>query len=162
MWQDLFRRADLIARLAQSPCNPYLDEFVAFLGQQHYSAGTIRSAVVAADHFTCWLSDQQQPLSEASTTLVAQYRQSLRRGASGRSRGLLLVLRFLEHKQLILPTPAALPETPVKRWLNRFDEHLERVIGAAGSTRRQYELVVSRFLQQRFGSAEPEWSQLRA
>jgi site-specific recombinase XerD len=48
------------------------------------------------------------------------------------------------------------------RWLNRFDEHLERVAGAAASTRRQYELIAARFLHQRFGETEPEWSQICA
>jgi hypothetical protein len=53
MWQDLFRRADLITRLSQSPWSPYLDEFAAFLSEQHYSTGTIRRALVSADHFAC-------------------------------------------------------------------------------------------------------------
>jgi hypothetical protein len=42
MWQDLFNRSDLIARLAQGAWNPYLDEFVTFLQQQHYAVNTIR------------------------------------------------------------------------------------------------------------------------
>lgn len=167
MWQNLFRRADLITRLVESPWSPYLDEFVTFLGQQHYSTGTIRRAVIAADHFACWLLEQQLSLSEASTKMAAQYRHSLGRCTSGswpeRSRSVLLAVRFLEHKQVIFPTrPRALPETPATLWLHRFDDHLERVAGAAASTRRQYELIVARFLQERFGSGEPEWSRLCA
>src|SRR4051794_38141631 len=167
MWQNLFRRADLITRLVESPWSPYLDEFIAFLGQQHYSTGTIRRAVIAADHFACWLLQEQLSFWEVNTNIVAQYRHSLGRCASGvwpeRSRGVLLAVRFLEHKQVILPTPPmALPETPATQWLKRFDEHLDRVAGAAASTRRQYELIAARFLQERFGSAEPEWSRLCA
>ena len=45
---------------------------------------------------------------------------------------LLVAVRFLEHKRVILPTPTAVPETPGMRWLNRFDEHLERVAGGSG------------------------------
>lgn len=166
MWQDLFRRADLITRLSQNPWSPYLDEFVSFLGQQHYSTGTIRRAVVAADHLACWLSKRQISLSDTSITVFAEYRDSLGRCPSGsrpeRSRGVLLALRFLEHKGLILPTSTTVPETPAMYWLNRFDEHLERVAGAAPNTRRQYELIAARFLQQRFDGAEPEWSQISA
>jgi hypothetical protein len=77
MWQDLFCRADIITRLGESPWSPYLDEFVTFLGQQHYSTGAIRRAVVAADHFACWLLERQLSLSDASATVVAQYRDSL-------------------------------------------------------------------------------------
>ena len=167
MWQDLFRRADRITRLAQSPWGPYLDEFVTFLGQQHYSTGAIRRALVSADHLACWLSEQQLSLSDTSATIVAQYRDSLNCPSGSRpecGRGVLLVLRFLEHKQVIVPTPpaVAVPQTPAMRWLTRFDEHLERVAGAAASTRRQYELIAARFLQQRFGAIEPEWSQVSA
>jgi site-specific recombinase XerD len=166
MWQDLFRRADLITRLSQNPWSPYLDEFVGFLGQQHYSTGTIRRAVVAAGHLACWLSERQLSLSDTSASVIAQYRDSLGPCPSGsrpeRSRGVLLALRFLEQNRVILPKPATLPETPAMRWLNRFDEHLERVAGAAVSTPRQYEFIAARFLQQRFGDAEPEWSQVSA
>jgi hypothetical protein len=77
-----------------------------------------------------------------------------------RSRGVLLAVRFFQHKQVIASAPTAVPESPVMRWLNRFNEHLECVAGAAASTRRQYGLIVARFLQTRFGDAEPEWSQL--
>jgi hypothetical protein len=77
MWQDLFRRADLITRLSQSPWSPYLDEFAAFLSEQHYSTGTIRRDLVSADHFACWLSERQLSLSDTSATIVAQYRDSL-------------------------------------------------------------------------------------
>ncbi len=166
MWQDLFCRADIITRLGESPWSPYLDEFVTFLGQQHYSTGAIRRAVVAADHFACWLLERQLSLSDASATVVAQYRDSLGRCPSGsrpeRSRGVLLAVQFLEHKRVIFPRPAALPETPAIRWLNRFGEHLEHVAGAAASTRRQYQFIAARFLQQRFGAGEPEWSQVCA
>ena len=73
MWKNLFRRADLITRLDQSSWSPYLDEFVDFLGQQHYGAGTIRRAVMAADRFACWLSERHLSLSDTSATVVAQY-----------------------------------------------------------------------------------------
>lgn len=166
MWQDLFRRSDLITRLAQSPWRPYLDEFVTFLGQQHYSTGTIRHALLAADHWAGWLSERQLSLSDTSATVVAQYLDSLGSGPRGARpecrRGVLLALRFLEHQRVILPIPAALPETPARQWVSRFSEHLERIVGAAVSTRRQYERIAARFLQQRFGGAEPEWSQLCA
>jgi hypothetical protein len=122
MWQDLFRRADLITRLSQSPWSPYLDEFATFLGEQHHSIGTIRRALVSADHLARWLSERQLSFSDASATTVAQYRDSLDCPSGSRperSRGVLLAVRFLEHKRVILPTPTAVPETPAMRCQHR-------------------------------------------
>ena len=166
MWQDLFRRSDLITRLAQGPWSPYLSEFVTFLHQQHYSPLTIRRAVVAADHFAGWLLTQPLSLSETTPAVVARYRHSLGRCPGGswphRSRSVPLALRFLEQKQVIPRSAAKSPETPAARWAARFGEYLERVAGAAVSTRQRYQLTVERFLQGRFAGTEPDWSQLCA
>jgi len=165
MWQDLFNRSDLIARLAQGAWNPYLDEFVTFLQQQHYAVNTIRRAVVAADDFAAWALAQRIPLSEVNDALVMRYRQSLGRCEGGswphQSRTLPVVVKFLEHKQIVIPH-CALPETPAARWLASFRDHLGHVAGLAASTLQRYELTVERFLQERFADAEPDWSQLSA
>ncbi len=101
---------------------------------------------------------------DVSASVVAQYRNSLGPCPSGpgpeRSRGVLLALRFLEQKQVILPKPAALPERLPCGGSIVLTNISKRVAGAAVSTCRQYELIAARFLQQRFGDAEPEWSQV--
>ena len=58
MWQDLFHRSRLAARLAEGPWQLHLDEFVAFLQQRHYKPGTIRRVVCASDQFARWLLSQ--------------------------------------------------------------------------------------------------------
>jgi integrase/recombinase XerD len=166
MWQELFHRSNLIARLAQGAWNPYLDEFVTFLQQQHYAVNTIRRAVISADGFAGWVIAQQIPLSDVSNALVTRYRQSLGRCEGGswphHSRSLPVVVKFLEHKQILIPHCALTPETPAALWLARFYDHLGHVAGLAASTIRQYQLTVERFLQERFADAEPDWSQLSA
>ena len=158
MWQDLFRRSDLITRFAQGPWGTHLDEFVSFLRQQQYASNTIRRAVVAADHFADWLSAQQLSLPDASADNVARYLQS---GCSPqRNRGLSLAVQFLKYKGIVLPHACTSLETPISLWLAGFDRHLEHVVGAATSTRRQYH--VERFLHERFADIEPDWSQLCA
>ena len=51
---------------------------------------------------------------------------------------------------------------PIEQWLLRFDGYLQRVVGAAPSTRQRYRPLLSRFLVSRFGSNEPDWSNLLA
>jgi hypothetical protein len=160
MWQDLFRRSDLITRFAQGPWGTHLDEFVSFLRQQHYALDTIRRAVVAAAHFADWLSAQQLSLPDASADSVARYLQS--GCCPQRNRGLSLAVQFLKYKGIVLPHACTSLETPISRWLACFDQHLDHVVGAATSTRRQYQLTVERFLHERFSDVEPDWSQLCA
>ena len=111
MWQDLFRRADLITRLSQSPWSPYLDEFAAFLSEQHYSTGTIRRALVSADHFACWLSERQLSLSDTSATIVAQYRDSL--GCPSGSRPECGPLPFMQAEAYQTSRTSLQPNPPV-------------------------------------------------
>jgi hypothetical protein len=70
MWRSLFRRSELIRRLAKVPGVRTWTSLLRFSASSITKTGTIRRAVVAADHFACWLSDQHLSLSEASPTLV--------------------------------------------------------------------------------------------
>jgi hypothetical protein len=166
MWQDLFSRADLIhaavpKSLESLPGRVRYFSRPATLQHRHHSAGSRGGRSLRL-------------LVGRAAVLVVGHQRHRRRAVSGftgrcpsgsrpeRSRGVLLAVRFLEHKRVIVPSSPALPETPAMRWLNRFDEHLERVAGAAASTRRQYHLIAARFLQQRFGGTEPEWPQVCA
>jgi integrase/recombinase XerD len=167
MWQDLFHRSRLAARLAEGPWQLHLDEFVAFLQQRHYKPGTIRRVVCASDQFARWLLSQDLALSDADLASVTKYRETLGRGADGgwpnRSCGLRLAVEFLTQKGIVrLPANLAPSVTPVAIWLGRFSEYLERVVGIAPSTLQRYRTIVTRFLQNRFGTAEPCWSQLSA
>jgi site-specific recombinase XerD len=167
MWQDLFHHSRLVARLAEGPWQLHLDEFVAFLQEQHYKPETIRRVVCTSDHFARWLLSQDLTLSDAHLASVTRYRETLgrsaQRGWPKRSRRLRLAVEFLTQKGIVhLPANPAPPVTPPAIWLGRFSQYLERVVGAAPSTRQRYRTIVARFLQNRFGQAEPDWTQLSA
>jgi hypothetical protein len=80
-----------------------------------------------------------------------------------RIKGLSLVVRFLQ-KQGIAKQPAelALDGSPREECLPRFEQYLERVVGAAPSTRQRYRPILLRFLRRHGGDAEPDWSRLSA
>jgi site-specific recombinase XerD len=167
MWQDLFHHSRLVARLAEGPWQLHLDEFVAFLQEQHYKPETIRRVVCTSDQFARWLLSQNLALSDANLASVTRYRETLGRSANRgwpkRRCRLRLAVEFLTQKGIVrLPADPGLPVTPVTIWLDRFSEYLERVVGTALTTRQRYRTIVARFLQNRFGQTEPDWSQLSA
>jgi site-specific recombinase XerD len=55
-----------------------------------------------------------------------------------------------------------LPTTPIERILTDYEQFLERICGAAITTRRKYLYFARQFLVFAFGSSTPEWSALRA
>jgi integrase/recombinase XerD len=167
MWQDLFSNSRFLTRLSEGLWHPHLDEFVAFLKQRHYKPAAIRRIVCASDYFASWLLSQSLTLTDADSIKLRQYRETLGRGVSGgpqaRSRGLHMAVNFLTGKGIVrTPVSSAPPVTPETLWLGRFSDYLERVVGTAPTTRRRYQTIITRFLQHRFGHAEPEWSQLTA
>jgi site-specific recombinase XerD len=166
MWKDLFRSQRTLTRLEDGPWGPYLEEFSAALAQGSYSVETMRRSLSAADHFGRWLLAQDFTLADADERKVEQYRGTLGRCASGawphRTNGLNLAMRFLMDKGVAHECTADSPVLPVEQWLRRFDDHLQRVVGSAPSTRQRYRPLLSRFLMNRFGHNEPDWSHLSA
>src|SRR3954466_258661 len=43
-------------------------------------------------------------------------------------------------------------------WLADYDDHLQRVVGAAPATRQRYGTTVRRFLSSCFGTGTPDWA----
>ena len=43
-------------------------------------------------------------------------------------------------------------------WLADYDDHLQRVVGAAPATRQRYGTTVRRFLSSCFGTGTPNWA----
>lgn len=166
-WHDLFRRKHVIIRLREGPFGAYLDDFAIALEEQHYERNTIRRALCSADHFGRWLEEQNLGWADAHEATALRYRNALGRCKAGdwphRVHGLHLAIRFLERTGIGKHSIATVASfTPVEEWLGRFDRHLERVVGAAKSTRQRYRPILLRFLGIRFGSAEPDWSLLSA
>lgn len=166
VWHDLFRRKHVISRLNDGPFQPYLDSFATALDEQRYGRNTIRRAICAADHFGRWLLEQNLAWTDAHGTTVSRYYNLLGRCEAGdwphRLNGLHLVIGFLDRAGITHRSKAIISPTPVEQWLCEFDLHMERVVGAAKSTRQRYRPILSRFLGNRFGSEEPDWSQLAA
>jgi integrase/recombinase XerD len=166
MWQELFRRQHTRTRLADGPWGTYLEEFATALAQDRYSVETVRRSLYAADHFGRWLLAQDLTLADVDERKVEQYRCTLGRCASGawphRTYGLNLAVQFLIQKGIAHACRGGSPVLPVGRWLLRFDDYLQRVVGAASSTRQRYRPLLSRFLVSRFGCNEPDWSHLSA
>jgi site-specific recombinase XerD len=166
-WHDLFHRPHLLRRLQEGPFGSYLEELAVSLQQQHYSRLTIQRALCAADHFGRWLQQQNLRLEDAHELNRLRYCHLLGRCNAGawphRIKGLSLVVRFLQ-KQGIAKQPAelALDGSPREECLPRFEQYLERVVGAAPSTRQRYRPILLRFLRRHGGDAEPDWSRLSA
>jgi site-specific recombinase XerD len=143
-----------------------VDEFASDLQQQRYSMATIRKSVLAIDRFVQWLQNHNLGLEDAHEKNAERYRDTLDRYASGRpptaARGLKHGIAFLRRKGIVKHQAPSAPLTPAERWLLRFDAYLERVGGAADSTRKQYHTILARFLDARFGISEPDWSLLSA
>lgn len=166
MWQDLFHRQFILTRLSNGPWSPYLEEFASWLRQDHYSIETVRRSLCAADQFGRWLRARNLSFADADAKRVEEYRGTLGRCASGawphRTYGLNLAVGFLNAKGIAERCVAAVPSTPAERWVVRFENYLERTVGAAVSTRQRYRPVLLRFLVARFGAIEPDWSLLSA
>ena len=167
--ETLFPRASSLGRLLQPPLGPYLEALAQSLQAQHYSREVIRGYVHAASRFGEWLSTQGLAPSAVSDQLVERYihqfekcispahpygqRPKLTRGLGH----LLVVLR--QAGALAEPPPSS---SPSEQWLARYEQYLQQVGGKAAATRTKYLSYARRFWQFRFGSANADWSALRA
>jgi spermidine synthase len=61
----------------------------------------------------------------------------------------------------VIVTPPQI-SSPQEQWLAGYDRYLEQVGGKAAATRKKYLSYARRFWRFRFGSAEADWSALRA
>jgi site-specific recombinase XerD len=165
-WHDLFGRSSLIRKLREGPFGPYLEELTVFSQEQHYSRSTIRQSLRSADHFGRWLQEQNLRLEDAQATHQLRYCLFLGRCDAGewpyRVKGLSLALRFLQSKGITAQPAEATHHSPGEEWLDRFEQHLARVVGATLSTRRRYRPILSRFLRLHCSGTEPDWSRLSA
>jgi len=169
MIKTLFPRASGLARLLQPPLGSYLEALAQTLKDQSYSLEVIRCYVRATHRFGEWLSTQGLALSAVSDQLVRRYmdqfekrvtpvhpygqRPKLTQGLGH----LLVVLR--QAGVLVVSSPSS---SPREQWLSRYEQYLEQVGGKAAATRKKYLSYARRFWRFRFGSADADWSTLRA
>jgi site-specific recombinase XerD len=170
MLEQFFPQPKVLRRLQEGVFGPYLPAFAASLQQEGYSKGCIRHHLRAADQFGAWLSQQKLALSDLTRALVERYIKARGRlysasrpkgGLPHNAQGLHELMAFL-HLQGVIAPAAAVPLTSAGQWLARFDAHLERTLGCAPRSRRNYLRYARRLLEERFGDAEIEWQSLSA
>ena len=169
MLDVLFRRAHVRARLQSGPLGPYLEAFASYLWEKRYPAPTIRCYIRSAELFCLWLRQRKLCVGDATTGAINQYiGQLCRRPCPGRLHGRLPsaafgLRQFLEVLRMQgVIAPASPQPTAEDRWLNRFAEHLDRVMGVADSTRAVYLRYARAFLKSCFESGPPDPSKLTA
>lgn len=173
MIETLFARADLITRLQQPPLGSHLEDLAASLKQQNYSDNTIRGYLRSAARFNIWLVENELSVAEANENAVSRYTDSLKKvtlageplaPSSDAPVGPTHLMTIL-HRNLVLARaapPVMTPPTECERWLGCFDQYLERVIGAAPTTRDIYRRINRRFVEERFGNGPLNWALIKA
>jgi len=173
MIETLFARADVITRFQQPPLGPHMEDLAVSLKQQNYSDNTIRGYLRSAARFNIWLAENELSLAEADENAVSRYTDTLKNAAVAgeqsaqfpdQAGGLLHLVKILRRNLLLTPAapPVTAPPTECERWLGCFDQYLERVIGAAPTTRNIYRRIVGRFAEERFRKGPLNWSLITA
>lgn len=169
MFDGLFVRDDVLARLASSPVVEHLAGFVAALQQQGYATETVRRYVCAADVFVgsaiqgCRIGK----LDEATLVAYVEGLGRLRHPRVARGRlheaafGVRRFVEYLRERGVIRATSTRC-RTEGERWLRSFDQHLEVVSGLSRRTRESYSLHVRRLLAAQFGDGRVDWQRFTA
>ena len=147
-----------------------LETFASALVEERYASSTVHRYVREAKTFVLRLARRGLALCEAHDAHVERYVRSLGRWrCSARPDGQLPDSAFAVHKLLAilrargLVAPAsAPPATEREKWLAAFGDHLTSVNGVTAGTRQVYLREARALLEARFGSAAPQWSELRA
>ncbi len=164
MIDAIFVRAQVIARLQQSPLGPYLEQFATVLHEQGYAPSSIQDSLRAGDKFGRWLQQQGHNTARINEALLESYVNGLERYCSGNrckaAAGLMLFFQLLRQQRVVIERRAS--PTPMEQWLARYDRYLEQVVGAAVNTRDRYRCIVRRFIITSCGTQEPDWSSLTA
>lgn len=162
MLTQLYTRPAVLSRLRGGLFGPYLDSLANALHQQGHTANTIRSHLYAYDKFGQWLVQQGHSLSDIRQPFIDQYRSSLVRKPSGGlpNAGLRLdyLLRWLQQTGVVAEPQSPLSEA--EQWLERYETYLDRVKGAAPSSRRAYRPIIRRFLTHHFTTHTATWATL--
>ena len=161
MIERLFTRAGLIAQLQQPPLGPHLEDLAISLKQHNYADNTIRDYLRSAARFGVWLTGNGLSLAKADEKTVNLYINSLKEPAD--AGGLPNLVEILRRNQVLPPVESTLAtSTESDQWINRFDQHLERVVGAAPTTRDTYRRIVRRLVKECFGDGPLNWETINA
>ena len=171
MLEKFFTQPATLSRLQSGLLGPHLPAVANALDQIGYSTGSIRLHLRAADHFGAWLLEQKIEIQDINDPVVDRYLRGLGRQRSACSPkgrlphtalGVRHLLEILRQRGAVKAPASDGSQTVVDEWLGRFDGHLDRVVGCGLKSRGNYLRYARRLLQERFGVAEVDWSELRA
>ncbi len=171
MIQFLYKQAKTLERFKNGPIGPYIEPLSEKLFKECYDNETIRRYIRRADKFGRWLVEQQIEFRDVNNAIVIDYISSFQRLdhatiTSGRLPdsviGIHKVIDFLRQQEVIPLAIISIPSTPIKKWLNDFDEYLNQVVGLAVGTRQYYVRYSRKFMETNFDTDKVDWASLTA
>lgn len=168
MVESYFTAPWVLDRMRSGPLAPYLDALAAELQVLDHSRRGIRRQLCNVSSFGRWLFEQRLSVASITDEVIGRYVELMHRSVRAgyqkgypphNARGLPRLLALLRRSGIL---PAVIPATkPGADRLREFDRYLERVRGAARSTRIGYLRETCSFLKHVFHGGEPDWSQVR-
>jgi hypothetical protein len=149
MLQLFFAKQEVCQDLLAGPMGPYLPSLAVKLSELGYTRDHGQRLLLTADALGRWLQVQGISPTEATAAHVRAYANSQPRTPAGNlpdtATGLSHVVEFLKPWGILCQPP---PCSSADQWVQRFDDHLQKVRGLAPSTRHSYALYVRRFLKE--------------
>lgn len=146
------------------PLAAHVGGFTAQLSRMGYAPNTVHAKCDVLADLSRWLGRRQIPLAKLNESRLIQFhearrlRNRVRRGdlATGQQ-----FLAYLRNRGDIPPAAPRIDRTPSSRLILEFEAFLDTERGLSLSTVVRYQLVIRRFLDERFGCKVPHLGQLR-
>lgn len=151
-------------QFCSGPLAAHVGGFTAQLSRTGYAANTVHTKCDFLAALSRWLERRQIPLANLNEARLRQFQEarrlqnSIRRGdlATGQQ-----FLTYLRDRGDIAPAPQRLDRARSNRLILEFEAFLYTERGLSLSTVVRYQLVIRRFLDERFGCKVPHPGQLR-
>ena len=154
---NYFTAPQTLWRIHVGPLGPYVDAFVSWLQEQHYSRSTIQSSVRAVADWSRWLHVHGIASNDVDTKQLdrfvryrAQHAQSRAVHPDGR-RGLQRMLGWLQKTGVAPRSNVPAPLSHREIIVHDFGQYMFRQRGLSSTTLRLYLPYISQFLEERFG-----------
>lgn len=170
MIRELFVCPKTIERLETTPIAKEIRSLAVDLHRQGYTRQSIRSYLTMCDLLGRWLARNNIPLEELCDETIERFasappeqrggnRKYWRGAVLSSARVLLRHLRTTGAIKEKTPDPNA---EDAHHWLAAFDQYLHQVKGLKSETRKQYQLYVYRFLEEREIDGRIDWTLVTA
>jgi site-specific recombinase XerD len=165
---NYFTAPKTLRRIHVGPLGPYVDSFVSWLQEQHYSRSSVQSFVRAVSDWSRWLHVHGVGSNDVGAKQLegfVRYRaQHARNGAvdqDGR-RGLQKMLVWLQKTGVASQSNVPAPLSDREIIVHEFGQYLLRQRGISSRTLRGYLPYISQFLEECFGHEVIKVETLRA